>query len=127
MFRFNPVTIKQWRRFRSLRRGWWSFVILCVLCVLGVFAELWINKRPLVVRHDGRWYFPTYSGFHSGREFGLEYDYEVSYRQLRDKWRAEGAKSWLLMPLIPWDPYENDFREGAQHPLPLDILTMAQV
>lgn len=121
MFRFNPLTVKKWRRFRSLRRGWWSFVILIALCVLAVFAELWINKRPLFVSHEGRWYFPTYTSYHSGREFGLDYDYEANYRQLREKWRAEGAQSWLIMPLIPWDPYENDFREGEQHPLPPDF------
>ena len=121
MFRFNPLTVKKWRRFRSLRRGWWSFLILIALCALAVFAELWINKRPLFVSHEGRWYFPTYTNFHSGKEFGLAYDYEVNYRDLRAKWKAEGAKSWLIMPLIPWDPYENDFRESEQHPLPPDF------
>jgi microcin C transport system permease protein len=121
MFRFNPITLKKWRRFQALKRGWWSFLILAAMCVLAVVAELWINKRALVVSYEGRWYFPTYTAFHSGKEFGLPYDYEVNYRELQGKWRQEGSKNWVLMPLIPWDPYENDFRKDATHPLAPDF------
>lgn len=116
MFRMNPLTAKKWRRFRSLKRGWWSFVILMLLCLLAVGAELWINKRALMVSFEGRLFFPTYTGFHSGKDFGLDYPYEVNYGQLKAKWRAEGSRNWVLMPLIPWDPYQNDFRDGIQHP-----------
>ncbi len=120
MFRFNPQTARKWQRFRSLKRGWWSFLILIFLCVLALFAELWINKRALMVSYEGRWFFPTYSGMHFGNEFGEKYSYEANYRQLQQKWKAEGSKNWVLMPLIPWDPYENDFQEGKYHPLPPD-------
>jgi microcin C transport system permease protein len=121
MFKLNPITAKKWRRFRALKRGWWSFVVLLVFSVLSLFAELLVNKRPLFVSHEGHWYFPTYSGFHSGKEFGLNYDYEADYRTLQAKWRTEGSKSWLVMPLIPWDPYENDFVEGVHDPQPPDF------
>lgn len=121
MFKLTPQTAKKWHRFRALKRGWWSFVILMVLCLLATFAELWINKRPLILSHEGRLFFPTYTAFHSGREFGFDYDYEVNYRQLQDKWRTEGSKSWMLMPPVPWDPYENDFRKDVSHPQPPDF------
>lgn len=121
MFKLNPLTAKKWHRFRALKRGWWSFVILIAMCVLAVFAELWINKRPLVMSHDGRLCFPTYTAVHTGKEFGLDYDYEVNYRQLQQQWRAEGSKNWMLMPLIPWDPLENDFRDDVTHPQPPDF------
>jgi microcin C transport system permease protein len=117
----NPLTRKKLKRFRSLKRGWWSFLILAGLFALCLFAELFINKRPLFVSHEGRWLFPTYTGFHSGREFGLNYDYEANYRELREKWSAEDSRNWMIMPLIPWDPYENDFRQGEQHPLGPDL------
>lgn len=120
MFRVNPLTAKKWQRFRALKRGWWSFVFLTVLCVLAVFAELWINKRAIVVSYEGSWHFPTYTGFKSGKSFGLDYDYEVNYRELQTKWRAEGSKNWMIMPLIPWDAYQNDFRDDVQHPQPPD-------
>src|SRR6476619_3431691 len=107
MFRLNPLTAKKLQRFRSLKRGWWSFLLLLVLCLLAIVAELWINGRAVVMKYEGRFYFPTYAGFHSGKEFGLDYDYEVNYRQLQQKWKSDGSGNWVLMPLIPWGPYEN--------------------
>lgn len=121
MFRFNPLTIKKWKRFRALKRGWWSFVVLVLFCLLALVAELWMNKRAVIVSYEGHLYFPTYTGFHSGKEFGLDYAYEVNYPELQAKWRAEKSKNWVLMPLIPWDPYQNDFREGVQHPAAPDF------
>ncbi len=121
MFRFSPLTIKKWNRFRSLKRGWWSFVVLVTLLVMSLFAELLVNKRALMVSANGHWYFPTYTSFHSGREFGLDYDYEVNYRDLQTKWQKDSSPNWLLMPPIPWDAYENDFRKDLNHPLPPDL------
>jgi microcin C transport system permease protein len=37
------------------------------------------------VRYEGPWYFPTYGAIHTGRDFGLPYDYEVNYRDLRTR------------------------------------------
>jgi len=116
MFRLNPLTAKKWRRFRELKRGWWSFVILVVLCVMACFAELLINRRPLMVSYEGHWYFPTYTTYHPGKDFGLDYDYETNYRELQAKWKAGESKNWLIMPPIPWDAYENDFHDNVQHP-----------
>jgi microcin C transport system permease protein len=88
---------------------------------MALIAELWMSKRALIVNYEGHFYFPTYAGFHSGKEFGLDYDYEVNYRDLQAKWRAEKSKNWVLMPLIPWGPYENDFHDNVQHPVKPDF------
>ena len=93
MFRFNPLTVKKWKRFRALKRGWWSFVVLVLFCLLALIAELWMNKRAVIVSYEGRLYFPTYASFHSGKEFGLDYAYEANYRELQAKWRAEKSKN----------------------------------
>ncbi len=116
MFHLNPLTAKKWKRFRSLKRGWWSFVLLSLLFVLSLVAELIINKRALFVSYDGHWYLPTYTTYHSGRDFGLDYDYEVNYRELQATWREQGSANWVVMPPIPWDAFENDFRDNKQGP-----------
>ena len=36
--RLDPVTRKRLQRFRQIRRGWWSFLILMAAIVLSVFA-----------------------------------------------------------------------------------------
>ncbi len=121
MFRFNPLTAKKWKRFRALKRGWWSFLLLAFLCLLACFAELLINRRPLLVSYEGHLYFPTYTTYHSGKDFGLPYDYETDYRQLEAKWKAEGSKNWMIMPIISWDAFESDFHDNVEHPLPPDF------
>jgi microcin C transport system permease protein len=126
--RLNPQTVKQWRRFRSIRRGYYSLVALGAMLFLATFAELLVNSRPLVVHYEGRYYFPTYAGFLSGRTFGLDYPYEASYRELADSFAADNAAAvasgdekpgnWLLMPPVPFNPTEMDFRSTESPPNP---------
>lgn len=116
MIRFNPQTQKKLRRFRAIKRGYYSFLILLVLLVVSAFGELMVNNRALVVSYEGDWYFPTYTAFHPGTDFGLNYDYEVNYRDLQRQWRESGSNNWLLMPPVPYGPYENDARDGAFKP-----------
>ncbi len=48
----NPVTRRKLKRFVSIRRGFWSFVIIFSLIVFSFAAELFINSRALVVRYQ---------------------------------------------------------------------------
>jgi microcin C transport system permease protein len=114
-FRLNPITRKKLRRFRSIRRGYWSFVLLLALTIFAGVAELFISQRALVVRHDGHWFFPTYGAIIPGRTFGLDYDWETDYRQLKKQLASDtpaGATArargdFVLLPLVPYDPVEN--------------------
>lgn len=117
----NPLTRKRLQRFRSIRRGFWSLILLAALLVLALVAELWINGRALIVRYEGRTYFPTYSDNIPGGTFGENYQYETDYRALRDRLAKEDKGNWVLMPLIPWGPQDSDFREGISHPQPPEM------
>jgi microcin C transport system permease protein len=87
-----------------------------ILVSLG--AELLVSNRALVVRYDDRYYFPTYGDIIPGYEFGEDYAYETDYRQLQRRFRSNGQGNWVLMPPIPYDPYENDLRADAYPPFP---------
>ena len=127
IFHFNPLTLKKLQRFRSIKRGYWSFCLLMGAFLASLFAELLVNNRALVVKYNGSFYFPTYSGFKSGKSFGMEknrdgqaYDFEVDYRELKAHFKVQGKGNWVLLPPVPYDPVENDFREGLDHPSPPD-------
>ncbi|MDQ8021904.1 MAG: ABC transporter permease [Moraxellaceae bacterium] len=49
---------RAWRRFRANRLGYFSLLLFSVLVLISVFAEVLSNDKPLVVRYEGRWYFP---------------------------------------------------------------------
>ncbi len=119
--KLNPQTIKKLQRFRSIRRGYYSLVIFCLMVILSLGAELLVNSRALVVRYQGKTYFPTYAQVIPGRTFGLDYDYETNYRQLAERFRKAGRGDWVLMPPVPWNPYENDLRLDRYPPFPPSI------
>jgi len=123
---FSPQTRRQWRQFRRIKRGYFSLIALCGLLLIAIGAELLVNSRALIVKYDGEFYFPTYGGFIAGETFGLPYAYETNYRELKadfDRRRvaaleagAEPPGDWLLLPPVPFNPFENDFREDAFPP-----------
>lgn len=118
MIQLNPLTIKQWRRFRSIGRGFWSAVALSVLFVMSGLGEFIVNSRALVVHYDHEYYFPTYSAYIPGTTFGLGYEWETNYRALKARFEKEDEGNWVLMPLVPYDPFETSFKEGSFPPYP---------
>ena len=103
-------------RFVSIRRGYWSFILMVVLIVLSLAAELLVNSRALVVRYQGRWYFPTYGEMIPGNAFGLGYDYETNYRKLKRIFDQRHEGDFLLLPPVPYNPYENDLKQDSYPP-----------
>ncbi len=120
MFNLNPQTRKRLRRFREIKRGYYSFLFLVGLLIVLSFGELLVNSRALVVSYEGTLYFPTYTAFRPGTDFGLDYDYEVDYRALQQHFTEQatekGGDNWVLMPVVPYNPYENVAREGVFRP-----------
>jgi microcin C transport system permease protein len=80
------------------------------------------------VRYEGEYFFPTYAGFLAGRTFGLDYAYETNYRELAESFAAASAAAavageeesgnWLLLPPVPFNPTEMDFRSTEPPPNP---------
>tara|TARA_R110001599_G_scaffold76384_4_gene209088 strand:+ start:32395 stop:33462 length:1068 start_codon:yes stop_codon:yes gene_type:complete len=114
----TPQTRKKLRRFRQIKRGYYSFLILVGLSALLACGELLINSRALVVSYQGELYFPTYGDFHPGSDFGLDYQYETNYRELQARFAAADEGNWLLLPLVPYNPYENNAAGGVFRPQP---------
>ena len=91
MWTLSPLLRRQLQRFRRIRRGYYSAVLLLFLLMLSAGAELLVNNRALVVRYQGDWYFPTYSAFVPGSTFGFNYAYETNYRELQQRTAALNA------------------------------------
>ncbi|MBU3825826.1 MAG: ABC transporter permease subunit [Candidatus Oceanisphaera merdipullorum] len=120
---FSDVTIKKWRRFRGIRRGYYAFILFMLMVLLALTAELWSSNRALIVKYDGQLYFPSYGKVIPGNTFGLGYQYETNYRELKARFAEEAKsgqasgnkKNWVLLPLVPWSPYEQDY-SGSSYP-----------
>ncbi|MBW1984690.1 MAG: ABC transporter permease, partial [Deltaproteobacteria bacterium] len=118
MIKLNPLTLKKIRRFKTIKRGYYAFIIFAVMISVSLFAELLINKRAIIVHFQGSYYFPTYGDIIPGTEFGLDYAYETNYRQLATQFKTEKSGNWVLMPPVPYDAFENDLKEDTYPPFP---------
>ena len=110
----EPVSVlrRRWRKFRSMRRGWYSFVVLIGVFVVTIFNPLLVNNRALVVRYHGETYFPAVAEWlgdkqHPAKTFGQRIIGEANYRQLAADLTAAGGDDWALMPPYPYHPNES--------------------
>ena len=128
-----PVSLfrKRLRRFRSIRRGYYSFLFMLVAYGISFFLPALVNNKALIVRYNGDVYFPLFR-YYPASTFGQEAFGEPNYRDLartfRDLSRAEprgqnsgpsGPKgNWVVMPLIPYSATESllDLPGSPPHP-----------
>ena len=103
--RSESIFRKRVRKFRRLKRGYYSFILLMAAYVISIAFPMLINDKALLVRYNGRTYFPILN-FHAASEFGVSAIGEPNYRQLRDEFRNQGGGNWVLMPLYPYSPTE---------------------
>ena len=94
---FSKLSKDRFRRFRMIKRAWYSFIILSALFVLSLFAELLCNDRPYIISFNDKLYFPIFK-FYPEKEFGGKYLTEADYVSLRnsDLFKKEG--NWMLLP-----------------------------
>lgn len=107
--KINPLTLKKIKRFKEIKRGYLSFLMLSFLLILSLFAELLINSQALVVRYSGDYYFPVMGDVRPGKDFGLNYSKEADYRELQQLFEQQNGDDFVILPLVPWNPYEQDF------------------
>ena len=112
--KLSPITTMRFARFKSIKRGYYSFWILLVLTLLSFAGELFINNKALMVHHEGKLYFPILRSLpglskqYKGNDFGEDYTYEAKYRELQSKWKTADSDNWILMPLVPYSAGESD-------------------
>jgi microcin C transport system permease protein len=88
------------RNFRANARGFWATWIFLGLFGLSLGAELIANDRPLLVRHDGRFYLPALRAYPEstfGGELPTAADFRDPYVQ-----SLIAAKGWAVWPPIPY-------------------------
>ena len=116
---------KRWLKFKTMKRGYYSFVIIVTLYALSFLLPLLINSKALIVHYNGHYVFPAFRDFglvpdkvYLGKEFGQNVPGEANYRELDKLWEEQGSENWILMPLYPYDPYEDINRGNKMYEPP---------
>ena len=112
----SPQAKKRWSKFKALKRGYYSFILICALIILSLFAELIASNRPIAIQYNDTIYFPTYGDIIPGTTFGLDYQWETNYKELKAHFDSNDSGNWIIMPVIPYNPLESHFIEGEYPP-----------
>ncbi len=117
LFQLTPQSQRQWLRFKGIKRGYYSALLLLVLLLASCVAELLINNRAIVVNYQGNLYFPTYGSLIPGKVFGQSQSFETDYRKLQQELEASG-EGWVIMPVVPFSATEADLNLDQFPPYP---------
>jgi microcin C transport system permease protein len=96
---------KRLRKFRSIKRGYYCFLLVVAAYGLSFFLPLLINNTALAVHYQGRWYFPMAS-YYPASTFGQQAFGEPDYRALAQTFRQQ-KQGWVLLPLYPYSATES--------------------
>jgi microcin C transport system permease protein len=97
--------MRRWRKFKTIKRGYYAFLLLIAAYLLSFFLPLLINNKPLIVRYQGQTYFPALRYYPASQFGGAEFG-EADYRELKKRLMTEGS-GWVLMPPYPFSPTET--------------------
>ena len=107
-FAFTPITLRRIERFKSIKRGYYSLIVIFVLAALASLDHLLVGNEALVVKHDDQWHWPAFTrSTEKGEVFGLQGDDGQSppnYRDLQRKFSEPNSDNWVMMPLLSYAP-----------------------
>lgn len=102
----NPVALRRAKRFKEIKRGYYSLVILLFLAGFASLDQVVVGKEALAVRYEGKWFFPAFRPKpFKGSDFGISgerADAPVNYRMLKKAFAKGGRSGKVIMPLIPY-------------------------
>ncbi|MBC8455892.1 ABC transporter permease subunit [bacterium] len=105
---------KRWLKFKTMKRGYYSFIIITTLYLLSWLLPVLVNNKALIVQYEGDYYFPAIHDFSLipdriflGEEFGQDVPGEADYRSLQAEWSDGDSENWMLMPPYHFGPVEG--------------------
>lgn len=131
-----PLFVKRLQKFKQIKRGYYSFLIILFLYIFSFFSEFFINNRPLLVKFDGKYYFTVYSDVKLKKDIykkaieakekyfnseqnsieALKQNYLIyneikesfkSYRLLKTVFQKQKRGDFAILPIYPYGPNEN--------------------
>ena len=103
----NPITLRRIQRFREIKRGYYSLLILVLLVVMAMLDQSIVGRRALAVRYQGEWTFPAFLPHDlKNKDFGMDGpagEAPADYRKLKTI-STKASGNLVFMPLIPFDP-----------------------
>jgi microcin C transport system permease protein len=98
--KISPITKRRLVSFYANKRGFYSLWIFLSIFILSLFAELIANDKPLLLRYEGRFYYPIFIEYPE-TVFGGFLPTEADYRDPEVEELIE-ERGWILWPPVPY-------------------------
>ena len=113
----ESIIRKRLRKFKRLKRGYWSFVAILIAYVVSFFLPMLANNNAIIVKYEDELYFPLLEVYQA-TQFGQSAIGEANYRALREQFTLEESSDWVFMPPYPYGPNESLLDESGFPPHP---------
>jgi peptide/nickel transport system permease protein len=112
----TPHTYRQmvWRHFKKNRMAVLGLWVSLFLFLVAIFAPLLANGRPILLRHQGEYYWPVFSGADRAGPY--------TWRSLKKETpfifqnKISEAGDFAIWPLVPYSPTEHDLLKNWDPP-----------
>ncbi len=107
----SPLTVRRLANFRANRRGYVSLWLFLAFFVLTLFSELIANDNPLLVRMEGKTFFPAFVSY-SEKDLGGEFETPADFRDAYLLGLMDEKKA-----LVVWPPVRHSYKSHVSDPL----------
>lgn len=113
--RLSPINRRRLANFKANRRGYWSFWLLIILCLITLFAELIANDKPIIAYYKGEVLVPVVVDYPESKFGGF-----LATPDYRDPFIAEEieANGWAVWPPIRYSYRTSDNALPGAAPTP---------
>ena len=108
---------RAWLRFKRNKLGFWSLILFSAMVVLSLFAEVLSTDKPLIVRYEGRTYFPVLRDY-SEKTFGGDFETPTDYLDPFIRERITAGANWALFAPNTYGPRTLNYFAKSPSPAP---------
>ena len=109
--------MNRWHRFKNSRMGYVSLWIFMALFGLSMCAELIANDKPLVVRYQGKFYFPIIKS-QPERVFGGDFATPTDFLDPDIRHNITSNGNWAIYSPIPYSYETLNYFSKVPNPAP---------
>lgn len=119
MIASESILQKRIKRFKSIKRGYYSLIALIVFYIMALLGPLWINNKPLILKYNNEYYYPALVDLldfipginyplYESKTFNQNSNrIEVDFRKLKKQIEKQNNNNFILMPIYPYHPHED--------------------
>jgi microcin C transport system permease protein len=86
----SPIILKRLKKFRSIKRGFYSLIILGIIFIISFFTEFFINSSPLLVKFNNKLYFTAYKNVSLKKDiYYLSAASKEKYNEFKNKYEKK--------------------------------------